>query len=239
METTSSDIRYAEPVLKRLTHKYASMGLAIAVVCHFAFVGAFWTSEYFTRSDGKTIDIPVGPIFFVPPPSIKAPESVVQIDVSGPAAKPDAGIPVPAPDALVSIDKTIPTQGDYNTPANPGSTGSDVTYSTGTFNVPDDDVPPPVFRPVEEYPQVVHQAIPKYPELAQRAGIEGKVIVKVWVDKNGNPRQAIVLKSSAEILNQSAVDAAMAYRFTLAIMNKGPVSIWITIPFEFKLKQGL
>ncbi len=62
-----------------------------------------------------------------------------------------------------------------------------------------DDTPPPDFVPVEKEPQIVNEVIPKYPELAQRAGIEGRVIVKIWVDKDGKPHKAVVLKSDADI----------------------------------------
>ena len=100
------------------------------------------------------------------------------------------------------------------------------------------DGPPPDFVPVEKQPQIINQVVPKYPELAQRAGIEGRVFVKIWVDKDGKPHKAVIVKSDAEIFNQPAQDAAMSYRFTPAIMNKGPVAVWVVIPFTFKLKQG-
>ncbi len=103
---------------------------------------------------------------------------------------------------------------------------------------PDDVAPPDTFIPVEQFPQVVRSVTPEYPQLAQRIGIEGRVMVKLWVDKDGKPHQASVLKSDADMLNQSAIDAAMATRFTPAIMNKGPVSVWVVIPYTFRLKQG-
>jgi len=77
----------------------------------------------------------------------------------------------------------------------------------------------------------------KYPELAQRAGVEGTVWVKIWVDKEGKPRKALVLKSTAELFNQAAVDAAMKWVFTPALMRNGPVSVWVSIPFKFMLSK--
>ncbi len=115
MEATDRNARYVEPVLKRLAHKYAGMGLAIAVVLHLAFVGAYWTSEYFNRGHEEVMKIPYGPngpIILGNPPTITTPPSITTVIVSG--ARPDKGIPVPVPDALVLIDKTIPTQRDYD-----------------------------------------------------------------------------------------------------------------------------
>lgn len=242
METTNSDAQYVEPVLKRLAHTYTGLGLAIAVVLHFAFVGAYWTSEYFNRGHEEVMKIPYGPngpIVLGNPPTITNPPSITTVIVSG--TKPDKGIPVPVPDPLVLIDKTIPTQGDYDRDdsAVTGSVGANGAAPFGVLKVsPSDAAPPDTFIPVEQFPQVVKSVTPEYPQLAQRIGIEGRVMVKLWVDKDGKPHQASVLKSDAEILNQSAIDAAMTTRFTPAIMNKGPVSVWVVIPYTFRLKQG-
>ncbi len=94
---------------------------------------------------------------------------------------------------------------------------------------------PPDFVPVEKEPQIIYQSIPKYPESAQKAGIEGRVWVKIWIDKDGKPHQAVVMKSDEQIFDKPSVDAAMKYRFTPAIMNKKPVAVWVVIPFTFKL----
>jgi len=92
------------------------------------------------------------------------------------------------------------------------------------------------FIPVEKQPAPIHQPVPKYPELAQRAGIEGTVWVKILVDKEGKPKKAVVVKSDAEVFNESAVDAALHSLFTPAVMNNGPVTCWVVIPYRFKLK---
>ncbi len=231
-----------EPVLKRLARKYSSIGLAIAVVFHFAFVGAYWTAEYFNRSHDEVITIDVGTTVFVPPPTITDEKAAIaNLVVSDGLLKPERGVPVPVPDALVSIEKSIPNQSDYNHDSIvPGSSGDNGTVSLGILEVPDDGkAPPDTFRPVQQPPQVVNSVTPDYPELARRAGIEGRVIVKMWIDKDGRPHQASVLKTDAEILNQSAIDAAMATRFSPAIMNNGPVSVWVIIPFVFRLRHGL
>jgi len=46
------------------------------------------------------------------------------------------------------------------------------------------------------------------------------------------------LKSDAELFNQPAIDAAMKWKFTPAIMNNGPVAVWVSIPFKFRLNAG-
>jgi len=66
----------------------------------------------------------------------------------------------------------------------------------------------------DKLPEIIETARPDYPELAKRAGIEGKVFVKILVDVNGIPKKADVLKSENEIFNQPAIDAAMKSKFT-------------------------
>ena len=50
-------------------------------------------------------------------------------------------------------------------------------------------------------------------------------------------RKAVVLKSSNEMFEASAVKAAMEFLFTPAIMNGHPVSVWVSVPFQFRLKE--
>jgi TonB family protein len=65
--------------------------------------------------------------------------------------------------------------------------------------------------------------------------LEGNVFVKVWVDKEGKVRKVVILKSDAPIFEEAAVAAAKQFVFTPAVMQKGPVSVWVSIPFRFRL----
>jgi len=49
----------------------------------------------------------------------------------------------------------------------------------------------------------------KYPDVANKAELEGTVWVRIWVDKQGKARKAVVMKSDADVFNQPAIDAAM------------------------------
>ncbi len=241
MNKAEVNIRLNEPVLNRLAHKYTSFGLVLAVVLHLSFLGAFWTSEYFSRSTGPGLIVTMPPINLGNQPRPIGDDNIPNIVASGPAVRPDKGIPVPVPEASVSIDKTIAGQQDYDREGadmTEREYGKDIDLS-GTLRVPEAELPPPdTFRPVQRLPQIVKQVLPIYPEIAKRVGLEGRVTVKLWVDKEGNPHQASVLTSDGELFNQPAIDAAIQYRFTPAIMNNGPVSVWVTIPFVFKLRQS-
>ena len=81
------------------------------------------------------------------------------------------------------------------------------------------------------------QAIPVYPDLARRSGLEGNVYLRVLIGKNGKPLKAIVLKFDSEIFVTPSMDAAMKSVFTPAIQNKQPIMVWITVPYKFRLNN--
>jgi len=99
-----------------------------------------------------------------------------------------------------------------------------------------DTAPPADFAPFEKAPQIIKSVRAVYPEEARKAGLEGKVWVKIWVDKTGKPKQVVIQKSAAEIFDQAAIDAARQFVFTPAVLNGAPTDVWVLIPFDFKLK---
>ncbi len=101
-------------------------------------------------------------------------------------------------------------------------------YSNATPNINE-------FVPVEKEPQVVKAVQPVYPELAKRAGVEGKVYVKILVDTSGIPLKAVVIKSSDKIFNQVSIDAVMKFKFSSALKDNKPVAVWVVIPFKYTL----
>jgi TonB family protein len=88
---------------------------------------------------------------------------------------------------------------------------------------------------VDVPPVVKKKAEPVYPKLAMMAGIEGKVYLRLWVDTEGKVHEVRVMKSDHDVLNQSAVDAARQFEFAPATVGGKPVSVWIVVPFKFKI----
>jgi protein TonB len=221
---------YGASELKKVYRNYLVRGLAIAAAFHFLGAGVYWGSVYLSSEDegGRTIRI-MKYSELGPPPSLQ--DAAPAVAVTSAALRPSVGIPVPVPDAEVSPEQTIATQQELSQQTAPiMSTGSG-----GKEEIKIEEEPPADYVPYEKAPDPIKQITPKYPDLATRAGLEGTVWVKIWVDKEGRARKAVVLKSDAEIFNQPAVDAAMQWVFTPAMMKNGPVSVWVSIPFRFKL----
>jgi TonB family protein len=97
------------------------------------------------------------------------------------------------------------------------------------------EAPPPDQVAVDKEPTLLKKVEPVYPELAKKAGLEGKVWVKILVDTEGKPKQVVILKSDSDVFNQVAVDAANQFLFTPAYLKDKPVSVWVSVPFKFKL----
>jgi protein TonB len=78
-----------------------------------------------------------------------------------------------------------------------------------------------------------------YPEMARRAGVEGSVVVKVLIGKDGRPKPGkfIIEKTPSELLNLGAVNAIMSEVFPPATENGEPIETWLEIPVEFKINR--
>ncbi len=226
-------LEYGAPELKKLQMKYSTFGLVLALTLHFLGAGAYWGSVSLMGNE-KYVTIRAHEISYS---MIQLPSSLGLIttpDASPGESKTRVGIPVPVPDLKADPEVTIPRQTDP-VPA-PVSGDQGPVSGGGRLIEIDPNEPPPPFVPFEIAPEPVKQVQPKYPDLAMRAGLEGTVWVKIWVDRGGRPRKAIVQKSDAEIFDQPATDAAMQWIFTPAMMKNGPVSVWVSIPFRFKLQ---
>ena len=230
--------------LKRLYPRNYTIGMAIAILLHLLGITSYYVYQAMNREDYDNIPT-VRMVKYSelgPPPSITN-EAPPQIAVSGPVAPPTVGVPIPVPDEQAPPEQTIATQQEMSAQAAPALSADlsggaqiqqDIKIETAKDEEPDFDK----FIPFESAPEMVVAKTPEYPEIAKRAGITGKVFVKVLVDKEGKPKRAVVIKTDSELFNQAAIDAAMKSAFTPAIQNKHPIAVWIVLPYKFQLNDG-
>lgn len=74
-----------------------------------------------------------------------------------------------------------------------------------------------------------------YPEIAKRAGIEGRVFVKAFIDESGNVVETEIIKGIGGGCDQAALDAIEATKFKPGRKNGKPVKVQVSIPIMFKL----
>ena len=95
------------------------------------------------------------------------------------------------------------------------------------------------FIKVDKEPMVDMALLQKnivYPEMARKAGIEGKVMVRVLIDQQGKVLKTEIETSVNKDLDQAAIRAIKKTKFAPAMKDNKPVKFWVTIPVMFKLK---
>lgn len=177
-----------------------------------------------------------------PPP----PQSQQVIDYATAAR---AGTPVPIPDAEMKEDmkefadvnklsESLSKQDGQTIDLNNLPTNFDL--GDKKIDIKEEEVPDSEeFIAVEKEPQVDLGELQKkvvYPEMARKSGVEGQVIVRVLVGKDGRVKQTKIQYSESSMLDQAAVDAVKKSVFTPAIQNGQPITCWVSIPIKFRLR---
>jgi protein TonB len=107
---------------------------------------------------------------------------------------------------------------------------------------PIEDDEPEIFVVVENMPEMIggQQAlysVLRYPDIARRAGIEGRVIIQFVVDEQGNVQNPIVVRSAGGGgLDEAAIEAIKRVRFTPGMQRGRPVKVQMTQPVIFRLQ---
>jgi len=128
----------------------------------------------------------------------------------------------------------------------------DLTIESTTLDLSDIPPPPPppedndsdmnIFVPYDEPPSPIGgfgsiQRALKYPEIARKAGIEGRVIVQVLVSEKGKVIKTRVIKSLGHSgCDEAAVKAIRNVKWKPALQRDKPVKVWVAIPVIFRLK---
>jgi protein TonB len=135
----------------------------------------------------------------------------------------------------------------------PGGIPNPVMRSLGQqwFGAPPPPPPPPAPRPAEAGKQkidriavggnvqdalLVRKVIPRYPELAIRARVEGKVLFSAVIGRNGTI-QALQLVSGHPLLVAAATEAVRQWLYRATLLNGDPVEVATTIEVTFTLSR--
>ena len=145
-----------------------------------------------------------------------------QIDNTPPPARPS--IPVPSDDEDIADDLTL-DELDFD------------DFSNLDAPPPPPSGPKVVFIPYDDPPVAMSPIRPKYPEIAQEAGIEGVVVVQAFIDEKGRVKETLILKGVLNTgLDEAAMEAIRKTKFRPAKQRERAVGVWISIPVNFRLK---
>ena len=150
-----------------------------------------------------------------------------------PPPPPKPPIPIEAPTDNVLNDIDI------------SSTELDVNANVGAPPPPKEekkDDEPQYFVAVEEMPEPIGgiaaiQAKIVYPEIAKRAGVEGRVYINAFVNKEGVVTKAVVLKGIGAGCDEAALKAVEATKFKPGKQRGKPVNVQVSVPVIFKLSN--
>jgi protein TonB len=148
-----------------------------------------------------------------------------------PPPKPPIPIEAPSEDVLQDIEIQS-TELDVN---------ADVAAPPPPEEKKTESEEPQYFVAVEDMPEPIGgiQAIQSkiiYPEIAKRAGVEGKVYVKAYVDEKGNVTKVEVQKGIGAGCDEAAMKAVKETKFKPGKQRGKPVKVQVSIPVVFKLQ---
>ncbi|RMD47913.1 MAG: energy transducer TonB [Ignavibacteria bacterium] len=171
---------------------------------------------------------------------LEAPQELVQIeDVEAtkqetpppPPPKPPIPIEAPSDDVLEDIEFEE-TELDVE---------EEVAAPPPPVEEKEEEAEPTFFVAVEEMPEPIGGigAIQKkivYPEIAKRAGVQGRVYVKAFVNENGVVEKVMLVKGIGAGCDEEAMRAVKATRFKPGRQRGNPVKVQVMIPVLFKLQ---
>ena len=154
-----------------------------------------------------------------------------------------------SPDAAPTVAPTGVTpesdRADAAAPSGPMG-GVENGVRSGVDGIGIGTAPPPPPPPAPPPPMRLHAGMkapfkivdvaPVYPPVAQRARVQGVVILEAVIDAQGRVASVHVLRSIA-LLDQAAVDAVKQWRFTPALLNAEAVPVVLTVTVNFTLQD--
>ncbi|SMO37124.1 energy transducer TonB [Gracilimonas mengyeensis] len=117
------------------------------------------------------------------------------------------------------------------------------------------DVPPPppsndeeeeeseIFVVVEQMPELIGglpsiQKYIEYPEMARKAGIEGRVVVQFVIDTDGNVQDPVVIRGIGGGCDEEALKAVKKAKFVPGRQRGKPVMVRYSLPISFSLQNS-
>ncbi len=86
---------------------------------------------------------------------------------------------------------------------------------------------------------VIHRVVPKYPELARKAGVECKVLVEIIINEEGKVASAKIVYVSKKgyDFEKNALKAIKKLWFEPIKQDKAPVKVKVIYPIDFVLLE--
>jgi TonB family protein len=90
-------------------------------------------------------------------------------------------------------------------------------------------------REVTQKVRVLEKPEPTYTESARKYGVQGTVILRCVFSKDGEVINLHVVRKVPHGLTRRGIEAARAIKFTPAMKDGQPVSMWMELQYNFNL----
>ena len=217
-----TDRKQAKADLRRSYNVYLQLGLIVALL---SFIGLVRINLY---SEPPS------------PPPVEEQEEVVmeeviqtkQIETPPPPPRPPVPVEVPndeiIEDEILDLDTELDLGDMFELPPPPPPRDDE----------PEDDF----FVVVEQMPQLrgglgALQRKVSYPEMARRAGIEGRVTVQFIVNEQGRVENPRVIRGIGGGCDEEALKSVQSARFTPGMQRGRPVRVQYSLPIVFRLQN--
>lgn len=153
--------------------------------------------------------------------------------VKAPPPPPRPQVPVEVPNEEVIEDEIIDLDADLDL---------DAPIDLPPPPPPADDEPEEeIFIVVEQQPELIGgmaelQRNIRYPDIARKAGIEGRVYVQFVVDEQGNVNNPTVIRGIGGGCDEEALRAVRKAKFKPGMQRGRPVKVRYSLPIVFKLQ---
>jgi protein TonB len=184
-----------------------------------------------------------------PPPRVVVHRVVVKATPPPPPPNqepPPTPPPEPAPPVFgVTMDSVVTGDSAVAVPVGSTLMTKDRTPGRPTTPTPAVVTEAPSFAPVAEtsigeFPRTIHEekGDSYYPPEARRMGLEGQVVLRVGIDRNGAIRTVRPIKRAGYGFDEAATRALWKFKFSPARTRDGqPVDILITYTYTFRAER--
>ncbi len=157
-----------------------------------------------------------------------------QIQKPPPPPRPPVPVEVPDDEILedddLDLDASLDLDAPINLPPPPPPDEDEVIEE------------PEIFEIVEQMPELIGgigglQSKARYPEIARKANVEGRVIVQFIVDEEGNVREPAILRGIGGGCDQEAIRVITEHaKFVPGRQRGRAVQVKMSLPIVFKLR---
>jgi len=164
---------------------------------------------------------------------VKMEEIVQTQQVETPPPPPRPPVPVEVPNDEILEDEVLDLDAELNL-----DSAIDLPPPPSE---PQEDNEDEIFVVVEQQPELIGgmaalQSNIEYPEMARKAGIEGRVFVQFVVDEKGNVNDPKVVRGIGGGCDKEALRAVRSVKFKPGLQRGKPVKVQFSLPVVFQLR---